>query len=319
MNGELFYDEIYASIQFSALRVLVIDSWSQEFISSRLFYTNYPDYHKELEIYLSSIYPGNTVILVYTKMSRNSNLSFLLNFKFSKCFKLIKESLSFFILGYSSYISNGTCYFYKNYNFPFEDIDFSIITYKIQTNLFNCESRFENMDDFNKRKIFCDKFFAFNELCDCDNLFILKNEKLDPIYENMLSKIPVLIIASNRPQYFFQLLKSILKARGAQPSMITIDLDEDNPELIGLADLFGLKIQKNIAKCGGTCRINNHYRSSLLDIRKSYSKLEFVFIFEDDLIVSSDIFYYFTSLLEVYQSDNSIFCISAWNDHVFIF
>ncbi|KII72474.1 Protein O-linked-mannose beta-1,2-N-acetylglucosaminyltransferase 1 [Thelohanellus kitauei] len=42
---------------------------------------------------------------------------------------------------------------------------------------------------------------------------------------------------------------------------------------------------------------------------------EHVFIFEDDLIVSSDIFYLFSATLNIYQADKTIFCVSAWNDH----
>ncbi|KAF0988196.1 hypothetical protein HZS_1614 [Henneguya salminicola] len=99
--------------------------------------------------------------------------------------------------------------------------------------------------------------------------------------------------------------------------MITVDIDEENQELIGIIDLFGLRVSKHLAQCFGECRINNHYRSSLKDIFDNFPNGQDVFIFEDDLIVSSDVFYYFSSLLHIYHTDTSIFCISAWNDQAY--
>ena len=39
-------------------------------------------------------------------------------------------------------------------------------------------------------------------------------------------------------------------------------------------------------------------------------------ILEEDLDVSPDIFWYFYQLLPVLEEDQSLYCVSAWNDQV---
>ena len=39
-------------------------------------------------------------------------------------------------------------------------------------------------------------------------------------------------------------------------------------------------------------------------------------ILEEDLDVSPDIFWYFYQLLRVLEEDQSLYCVSAWNDQV---
>ena len=39
-------------------------------------------------------------------------------------------------------------------------------------------------------------------------------------------------------------------------------------------------------------------------------------ILEEDLDVSPDIFWYFNQLLPVLEEDQSLYCVSAWNDQV---
>ena len=39
-------------------------------------------------------------------------------------------------------------------------------------------------------------------------------------------------------------------------------------------------------------------------------------ILEEDLDVSKDIMDYFSQLIPVLESDQSLFCVSAWNDQV---
>ncbi|KII72482.1 Protein O-linked-mannose beta-1,2-N-acetylglucosaminyltransferase 1 [Thelohanellus kitauei] len=104
-----------------------------------------------------------------------------------------------------------------------------------------------------------------------------------------------------------------MNARGVQKSNINVDLDEECPESIGLIKLFGLKYNIHPAKCSRQCRISSHYKSIFEMI--SVLNYEHVFILEDDLIVSSDIFYLFSATLNIYQADKTIFCVSAWNDH----
>ena len=56
-----------------------------------------------------------------------------------------------------------------------------------------------------------------------------------------MSDIPVAIIASNRPQYLYRMLRSLLSADGANPSMITVFIDGFYTEPLAVAKLFGLR------------------------------------------------------------------------------
>ncbi|KII72479.1 Protein O-linked-mannose beta-1,2-N-acetylglucosaminyltransferase 1 [Thelohanellus kitauei] len=168
------------------------------------------------------------------------------------------------------------------------------------------------MSDHLRRIKFCERFFSFPELCRCNTSFPITFRNESQGFEN-IKNIPIIIVASNRPYYLMESLKSLLNARGVQKSNIIVDLDENCPESIGLVELFGLKYNIRPAKCSKRCRISSHYKSIFGMI--SAFNFEHAFIFEDDLIVSSDIFYLFSTTLNVYQADNSIFCVSAWNDH----
>ena len=56
-----------------------------------------------------------------------------------------------------------------------------------------------------------------------------------------VSDVPVAIIASNRPQYLYRMLRSLLSANGANPSMITVFIDGFYAEPLAVAKLFGLR------------------------------------------------------------------------------
>ena len=56
-----------------------------------------------------------------------------------------------------------------------------------------------------------------------------------------MSDVPVAIIASNRPQYLYRMLRSLLSANGANPSMITVFIDGFYAEPLAVAKLFGLR------------------------------------------------------------------------------
>ena len=40
-----------------------------------------------------------------------------------------------------------------------------------------------------------------------------------------MADVPVAIIASNRPQYLYRMLRTLLSANGANPDMITVFID----------------------------------------------------------------------------------------------
>lgn len=59
-----------------------------------------------------------------------------------------------------------------------------------------------------------------------------------------------------------------------------------------------------------------HYKKSITTSFDNFPGANFLVILEEDLDVSVDILSYFKQLLPVYENDDSVYCISAWNDQV---
>ncbi len=64
----------------------------------------------------------------------------------------------------------------------------------------------------------------------------------------------------------------------------------------------------------GYYKIARHYRWALEEIFMKH-KFQTVIINEDDLNISPDFFSYFEAMEKVLSQDNTIYCVSAWNDN----
>jgi len=65
--------------------------------------------------------------------------------------------------------------------------------------------------------------------------------KTDPLPNSEKITLPVAIIASNRPNYLYRMLRSVLAAQGADPSKITVFIDGYFEEPLAVARLFGIR------------------------------------------------------------------------------
>ena len=61
---------------------------------------------------------------------------------------------------------------------------------------------------------------------------------------------------------------------------------------------------------------SQHYKRSLTASFARHADANVVVILEEDLDVSPDILTFFNQLLPVLENDDSLYCISAWNDQV---
>ena len=53
--------------------------------------------------------------------------------------------------------------------------------------------------------------------------------------------LPIAVIASNRPNYLYRMIRSVLSAQGADPSKITVFIDGFFEEPLAVARLFGIR------------------------------------------------------------------------------
>ena len=58
-------------------------------------------------------------------------------------------------------------------------------------------------------------------------------------------ELPVLVMASNRPQYLFRMLKTLRGVQGLIPSMVTVFIDGFFEEPAFVARMFGLKVDQH--------------------------------------------------------------------------
>ena len=65
--------------------------------------------------------------------------------------------------------------------------------------------------------------------------------KAEPLSDGRKLELPVAITASNRPHYLFRMIRSILSAHGANPSMMTVFIDGYFDEPLAVARLFSVR------------------------------------------------------------------------------
>lgn len=65
--------------------------------------------------------------------------------------------------------------------------------------------------------------------------------KSDPLPNGEKMSLPIAIIASNRPNYLYRMIRSVLSAQGADPSKITVFIDGYFEEPLAVARLFGVR------------------------------------------------------------------------------
>lgn len=171
----------------------------------------------------------------------------------------------------------------------------------------------EESENTRRRKEFCEKYEGYGSVCSCSNPAPLEIAS-DPLPNGERMTIPVAVIASNRPNYLYRMIRSVLSAQGADPSKITVFIDGYFEEPLAVARLFGIRGIQHTPISSKNARISQHYKASLTTTFNLYPDAEFMIILEEDLDVSTDIFWYFHQLLPILREDESLYCISAWND-----
>ena len=67
--------------------------------------------------------------------------------------------------------------------------------------------------------------------------------------------LPVLVMAGNRPQYLFRMLKTLQGVQGLMPSMVTVFIDGFFDEPASVARMFGLKVNQHAGVSSKNSRI----------------------------------------------------------------
>ncbi|CAI8010201.1 Protein O-linked-mannose beta-1,2-N-acetylglucosaminyltransferase 1, partial [Geodia barretti] len=141
-----------------------------------------------------------------------------------------------------------------------------------------------------KRRSFCSRYEGYGSLCHCSNPLPL-SIRSPPLPGSRVTSIPVAIIASNRPQYLFRMLRGLLAAKGANASLVTVYIDGFFQEPKEVAELFGIRAIQHEPKS----LKNGRYLSTTSPV--SLTPLTTIY-----------------QTMPLLESDSSVYCISAWND-----
>uniref|UniRef100_A0AC35TNJ2 Alpha-1,3-mannosyl-glycoprotein 2-beta-N-acetylglucosaminyltransferase n=1 Tax=Rhabditophanes sp. KR3021 TaxID=114890 RepID=A0AC35TNJ2_9BILA len=140
--------------------------------------------------------------------------------------------------------------------------------------------------------------------------------------------IPVIVLVCNRAEALERLLHKLTKLRSSTTKFpIYVSQDCDHLETKAVASKYDVQFIKHSAPTTEHFNIptsmmqyktyyyiSRHYKLALEEIFDRY-KHESVIILEDDLDIAEDFFSYFDSTYQILKKDESIYCISAWNDN----
>ncbi|XP_056115136.1 protein O-linked-mannose beta-1,2-N-acetylglucosaminyltransferase 1 [Rhinichthys klamathensis goyatoka] len=164
-----------------------------------------------------------------------------------------------------------------------------------------------------RRKLFCSKVEGYGSICSCKDPAPIEFNP-DPLPNNNVYSIPVAVIAGNRPNYLYRMLRSLLSSHGVNPQMITVFIDGYYEEPMDVVDLFGLKGVQHTPISIKNARVSQHYKASLTATFNLHPDADFAIVLEEDLDISIDFFSFLSQTIHLLREDDSLYCISAWND-----
>ncbi|XP_051563226.1 protein O-linked-mannose beta-1,2-N-acetylglucosaminyltransferase 1-like [Myxocyprinus asiaticus] len=164
-----------------------------------------------------------------------------------------------------------------------------------------------------RRKLFCSKVEGYGSICSCKDPATIEFNP-DPLPNNNVHNIPVAVIAGNRPNYLYRMLRSLLSSNGVNPQMITVFIDGYYEEPMDVVELFGLKGVQHTPISIKNARVSQHYKASLTATFSLHPYADFAIVLEEDLDISIDFFSFLSQTIHLLREDDSLYCISAWND-----
>ena len=109
-----------------------------------------------------------------------------------------------------------------------------------------------------RRLEFCRKYEGYGSLCHCSKPLPLYTHPTYRVEPNHIANVPVAVIASNRPAYLFRMLRRLLSTPGSNPRNTVVFIDGFFPEVVGVAELVGVRAVQvsgvvGVAKRGYWC------------------------------------------------------------------
>lgn len=164
-----------------------------------------------------------------------------------------------------------------------------------------------------RRRRFCSKVEGYGSVCSCKDPTPIEFSP-DLLPDNKVLNVPVAVIAGNRPNYLYRMLRSLLSAQGVSPQMITVFIDGYYEEPMDVVALFGLRGIQHTPISIKNARVSQHYKASLTATFNLFPEAKFAVVLEEDLDIAVDFFSFLSQSIHLLEEDDSLYCISAWND-----
>uniref|UniRef100_A0A8C2V383 Protein O-linked-mannose beta-1,2-N-acetylglucosaminyltransferase n=1 Tax=Chinchilla lanigera TaxID=34839 RepID=A0A8C2V383_CHILA len=152
-----------------------------------------------------------------------------------------------------------------------------------------------------RRRRFCSKVEGYGSVCSCKDPTPIEFSP-DPLPDNKVLNVPVAVIAANRPNYLYS------------PQMITVFIDGYYEEPMDVVALFGLRGIQHTPISIKNARVSQHYKASLTATFNLFPEAKFAVVLEEDLDIAVDFFSFLSQSIHLLEEDDSLYCISAWND-----
>uniref|UniRef100_A0A8C5C508 Protein O-linked-mannose beta-1,2-N-acetylglucosaminyltransferase n=1 Tax=Gadus morhua TaxID=8049 RepID=A0A8C5C508_GADMO len=166
------------------------------------------------------------------------------------------------------------------------------------------ECRWADTELNRRRKLFCSKVEGYGSICSCKDPAPIEFTP-DTLPINNVFDVPVAVIAGNRPNYLYRMLRSLLSAHGVNPQMITVFIDGYYEEPMDVVELFGLKGVQHTPISIKNARVSQHYKASLTATFNLHPLC---------LNTVLSLCSFLSQTVHLLNEDDSLYCISAWND-----
>uniref|UniRef100_UPI00398E9439 protein O-linked-mannose beta-1,2-N-acetylglucosaminyltransferase 1 isoform X4 n=1 Tax=Pristiophorus japonicus TaxID=55135 RepID=UPI00398E9439 len=183
------------------------------------------------------------------------------------------------------------------------------------TSVEDAECHWADTDANRRRKTFCSKVEGYGSICSCKDPAPIEFNP-EALKDNKVYDVPVSVIAGNRPNYLYRMLRSLLSAQGVNPEMIIVFIDGYYEEPMDVVELFGLKGVQHTPISIKNARVSQHYKASLTATFNLHPDGKFAVVLEEDLDISVDFFSFLSQTIHLLEEDESLYCISAWNDQL---
>ena len=307
INGTPFYNYTVKDENIRGIHVVVISEYTGH-VMAHSYFDTYSGDGGEIVNFVNSIQNGRLLVFLIvdegsSQLKRDTRI-FITSYG-SKYIEKLGFRQTWVFACKKAYYSLGESY--NKYRKPC----FLNFEHELEKEELSCN--WKNDLSGQKRSSFCSKYEGFGKLCDCIKPLDI-DLKAPLLPGSRVNDLPIAVMASNRPQYLFRMLKGLMMTPGVDRKMVTVFIDGLHDVPADLTALFQVNYVAYKRVYVKNSAISHHYKRSLSYTFSKYKTAQYMIILEEDLDVAPDIMDYFTQLLPVLDSDESVYCISAWND-----